>query len=396
MFWFNRNDTLGADNALSHHRGGTFDAFAQAARVDEILFGAATFFPDPVLSDPVLNQIFQGGRETDLNQNQFGANVGGPIAKDKLFFFFNWESFRADNDRPIFERVPGTFFRDPAFIGDTSTARANAFFNIYPVPNVPASSVTDAFGSPVSDPVTGDVFLNAALFTGESSNFTETDNYLGRVDWRVGERASMSFKHNIQRITQEQGGTLPQTSSYRGNGVRLTGVNQNFSYNYLHQVSNRALNEFRFGWNRFRLNTRSLDRGTAGSGLLDNVDIARRGLPVLLIGGFESTFGPYANLGARAPAPTARANNLWSWADNGTLTWGRHVLKAGVEIRHNRLNVTNESLARGLLTFFSVGFVSVFGEPDLASVARGWPGNSRGQNPATGYSFFQSRKTWRS
>jgi len=397
LFWFNRNDALNADNALSHHRGGTLDAFAQAARVDEILFGAATFFPDPVLSDPMLSRIYQDGRETDLNQNQFGANLGGPVMKDKLFFFFNWESFRADNDRPIFERVPGTFFRDPAFIFDPSTALANALFNTYPEPNVPASTVTDSFGNPVSDPDFGDVFLNAALFAGESANFTDTDNYLGRMDWRVSGRANMSFKYNAQRIRQEQGGSLPRTASYGGNGARLTGVNQNFSYNYLHQVSDRALNEFRFGWNRFRLNTDTLDRSTSSAVLLHNVDIARRGFPVLLIGGFESTFGPFANLGSRTPAPTQRANNVWSWADNGTLTWGRHVLKAGVEIRHNRLNATNESLARGLLTFFSVGFVAAFGEPDLASVARVSPDFGGGFDRSFSANSFDwyVQDTWR-
>ena len=70
LFEFNRNSALSALNALSLYRGGTFDAFSQDARVNEIENGTSSLFPTPVLSDPVLNKIFQGGRELPLNQNQ--------------------------------------------------------------------------------------------------------------------------------------------------------------------------------------------------------------------------------------------------------------------------------------------------------------------------------------
>jgi hypothetical protein len=227
LFWFNRVEALSASNTLSAHRGGSFDAFAQSARVDQLLFGPATFFPDPILSDPVLSNIFEDGRHPGFTLNQFGANVGGPIVKDKAFFFFNWESFRADNDRPVFERVPDNFFRDPFFIFDESTARVNQLLNLFPVPNVPESSVLSVFGFPVSDPAIGDVLCagvvtcSGAFLAGESSNFTETDNFLGRGDIQPTDRINMSFKYNIQIIDQLQGGSLPTSSDYSGNGVDL-------------------------------------------------------------------------------------------------------------------------------------------------------------------------------
>jgi len=212
FFWFNRNSALSAEDALSAYRGGTFDAFAQSARVDQIRFGAGTIFPTPVLSDPVLSALFdETGRDPDVNQNQFGANFGAPIVKDKLFFFFNWESTRADNDRPVFERVPSLDLRGAFFGVDPSTRRVNALLNLFPLPNVPTSTVLNAFGFPVSDPLFGDSFGRGAFAIGDAQNSTHSDNFLERIDWRVSDRVSLSFKHNIQRIRQLQAGRLSPT-----------------------------------------------------------------------------------------------------------------------------------------------------------------------------------------
>jgi len=373
FFWFNRNSALSAEDALSAYRGGTFDAFAQSARVDRILFGAGTIFPTPVLSDPVLAALFdETGRDPDVNQNQFGANVGAPIVKDKLFFFFNWESTRADNDRPVFERVPGAFFRGNFFVVNPSTARAAALLNLFPLPNVPQSTVLNAFGFPVSDPIFGDAFGRGAFAAGDASNSTHSDNFLERIDWRVNDRVSLSFKHNIQRIRQLQAGRLFSDSNtgYPGSGSRVSGRNQNFSFNYLHTISDRTTNEFRFGWSRFRLTTLPIDATLDPSAFFDNLNFTNKGMPNVLIGGYQFTFGPYAPLGADFNSPNDRANNVWSFADNIGRTWGRHVLKAGIEFRHNRLNTLNEALGRGFTTFFNVPFGAVTGQPDLISIGR--------------------------
>jgi hypothetical protein len=404
VFWFNRVDALSANSPISHDRGGTFDAFAQAARVDQVVFGPATFFPDSVLSDPALSRILEGGREPGFTLNQFGANVGGPVAKDKAFFFFNWESFRADNDRPVFERVPDNFFRDfsNALFQDDDTIRVNQLLNLFPVPNVPASTVTSVFGFPVSDPATGDVrclgvICSGAFFAGDANNFTETDNILGRLDVQPTDRITMSFKYNIQLIKQLQAGSLPQTSDYPGNGIELDGRNQNFSYNYVHQFSSRWVNEFRFGWNRFRLDALPQDRGLATGSIFNNQGVTNKGAPSVYYGGFQYTSGPYAPLGASFAAPIARADNVLSFADNVTLVWGRHVLKAGGEYRYNRLNVTNEALGRGLVTFYAVDFGADYGTPDLASVARVSPefgGGFDRRFSAFSFSWFV-QDTWR-
>lgn len=410
LFAFNRNAGASAQNALSAYRGGSFDAFAQNARVDRIQWGpdafdpvacedlgdcGGTFYPTAVLSDPALRRSFDSGRKARINQNQFGANVGGAVVKDKAFFFLNWEGFRAVNPRPDFERVPPTIYRAPCPSCDTSSNRGIALLNFYPAPNVRTSTVVDAFGNPVSDP-DGLSTFDSAFAVGDARNFTNSDNFLERIDTRFGERVTMSFKHNIQTIEQIQGGAVPETRNYPGSGIELTGRNQNFSYNYVHRISDHTVNELRLGWNRFRLTTLPLDQTLGASNLFDNLNFTGKGLPSVLIGGFDVTQGPFANLGANFTAPSNRANNVWSVADNWGRTWGKHALKFGGEVRYNRLDVNNQGMGRGLVTFFDPSLAS-FGVPDLASIARVSPGFGGGFDRsfrATSYNLFV-QETWR-
>ena len=408
LFEFNRNSALSAMNALSTYRGGTFDAFAQKARGDKIEWGpdpndplacpnrvqgvcGGTYYPAPVLSDPALSKAFDSGRDPRINQNQFGANFGGPLVKNKAFFFFNWESFRAVNPRPDFERVPSYPWRDKSFAFDTSSTRGIDLLNLYAPPNVPVSTVVDSFGLPVSDPNGYSAFA-----VGDATNFTNSDNFLGRIDTRFGERITMSFKHNIQEIDQVQGGAVPETSNYPGSGVRLRGRNQNFSYNYVHRISDRTVNELRLGWDRFRLTTLPLDHTIGTPSLFDNLNFTDKGLPSVLMGGFQYSYGPYADLGANFTAPSNRANNVWSVADNLSRTWGKHALKVGGEVRYNRLDVNNQAMGRGLVTFFDANLASL-GWPDLGSIARVSPDFGGGFDRsfrATSYDLFV-QDTWR-
>jgi len=365
LFWFHRNSALSANNFFSAYNGGTFDRYIRERR----LLGES----DP-LSNPTLQQLYER-RDPHVVQNQFGATVGGALVKNKLFGFFNWESFRVANPRPIFERVPGNFLRGPnalfrTFFNRDPRPASSAIYRLYPAPNVPTVRG-------ITDPDF------AAFFVGESENRTFTDNFLGRIDWHIGERDSMSFKHNIQGIDQIQGGTLPKTASYPGNGAEVGGRNQNFSYNYAHQFGPRTNNEFRFGWIRFRLDALALDRtldpGTLGFRELDFRD---RGMPTLTIGGDSAVkflvnrqvladeVVPFASLGADSSVPSSRVNNVWSFADNFGLLRGRHNAKFGFEFRRVRLNATNEALGRGLLTFFDDIFVAQTDLPDVASIAR--------------------------
>jgi len=368
LFEFNRNSALSAGNFFSAFSGGTFDQYAREIQVS--IPGANPF------SDPTLAPLFNL-HNPRVNQNQFGGNVGGALVKDKLFGFFNWESFRLANPLPTFEQVPGTTFRSAtacaAFNGSPCDPTALALYNLYPAPNVPATPFTNPTGFLAFDSTNpnGLPIGSGAFAVGQAANRTDSDNFLERIDWRKSDRTSMSFKHNIQRINQLQGGDIPASPAYPGNGTLVNGRNQNFSYNLIQQLSPRMTNEFRAGWNRFRLTTSAQDAGIDPTTLgFQNVDFTNRGLPTIIVGGTFSQFGPFSTLGTNPATPSDRSDNVWSVADNLSFTRGRHGWKFGAEYRYVRLNVNNDAAARGVLGFFSGEFVARSGEPDIASIPR--------------------------
>jgi hypothetical protein len=372
LFEFNRNSALAAGNFFSGFSGGTFNEYSRA--VQSIGNG------DPI-TDPTLAGLY-GLRKPQVNQNQFGGNIGGPIWKDKLFGFFNWESYRLSNPRPLFEQVPGLPFHSSLdcqnLFGVPCDPTALAIYSLYPSPNVPGTAFTDPNSFFPTNPLGG----FGAFSVSQAANRTNSDNFLERVDWRVTPRVSMSFKHNILQIDQVQAGDVPATANYPGSGNHVTGRNQNVSYNYVHQLTPRTTNEFRFGWNRFRLTATALDASLNPAALgLQNLNFSNHGLPTITVGGVFPTLAPFSSLGSNFATPSNRADNVFSFADNVTLVRGRHSWKVGGEFREIRLNVANESLGRGLLTFFSGPLVAggdaaldiPAGEGDVASIARVCP-----------------------
>jgi hypothetical protein len=360
LFAFNRNSALGAGNFFSAYSGGTFDQYAKELQLLQV----GNPFTDPTLA-PLYNR-----HKPPVNQNQFGGNVGGPLWKNKVFGFFNWESYRLANPRPLFEQVPGNPLRSAAdcgtFIGVPCSSAAIALFKLYPVPNVPATSFTDPNGM-------GLVGGLGAFNVGQAANSTDSNNFLERVDWRKSDRVSMSFKHNIQFIRQLQAGDVQQTPDYPGNGTVVTGRNQNVSYNYVQQLTPRLNNEFRFGWNRLRLTTTAQDATLDPAALgFQNLNSHNIGLPVVTVGGIFTT-APLSSLGSNETTPSNRADNVWSAADNVGITRGQHNWRLGGEFRYIRLNIDNNALGRGLLTLFSGPITAKFGNADFASIARVCP-----------------------
>jgi Carboxypeptidase regulatory-like domain/TonB dependent receptor len=367
LFEFNRNSALSARNFFSAYSGGTFNQYAREVQI--------LGFGNP-LTDPTLAGLYNQ-RNPFVNQNQFGGNIGGPLfMKDKLFGFLNWESFRLANPRPLFEEVPGTVFRSAsacqAALGVTCDPTALGLFNLYPSPNVPVTPFTDPAGLLTPS---GDGAFNIA----QTSNRTASDNLLERVDFRLSSRTSLSFKHNIQWINQLQAGNVPADTAYPGSGTRVNGRNQNVSFNYVQQFTPRTANEFRFGWNRFRLTTTAQDASVDLAALgFQNLNPNVKGLPSITIGGASgasATLAPDSSLGAGSATPTNRADNVFSVADNFSLTRGRHTLKVGGEFRDIRLNVNNEALGRGVIALFSVPITAQFGASNVASIARVCPQN---------------------
>jgi outer membrane receptor protein involved in Fe transport len=262
---------------------------------------------------------FFATQKTPLHLNQFGGNLGGPLIKDKLFFFVNYEGVRQIVNIPT--------GRDAVAVL-TAVTRGGAVPAMVPVVNtLPLPNVSDPviFGG-VARPDLG-------YFEGNLRNTLREDTGSIRVDYHMGVKDSVTFRYNIaDSFTSTQ------------YGVAADQISPSPSRNHLlkatwdHTFRPTVLNEFGVAFNRPQ--TDSL--GGGGN------------FPIFQCSAFWGC--KPSNDFATAPGPALFSNRRpqHSLQFLDTVTWikGRHSIHTGLNIRHV---VTHDALdPQEFLAFDSV------------------------------------------
>ncbi len=316
------------------------------------------------------------GKQPPLRRNQFGATAGGPITipglyqgRNRSFFFFSYEGIRIRRGVtrsaavPRREMVDGDFSSllgapRPIQILDPSGRRpfpdnripvgridrvGGAIARLYPVPNDPSDPVRNFVSSP--------------------SQPQDADQYSARVDHLFSSRGSLMFRYSINQDDQiEAFDSLVGTIGTNLPGFgRIDGQRtQSISLTYTRILSPRAVNEFRFGYNRLRQTRFPESRGRDMVGVLGlggiRTDPRDFGFPAVRVTGFDP-------LGDSTQLPQGRADNTFHWVDNFSLIRGSHILKTGLDLRPFQSNNFNPIFARG--DFRLTGLFSGFGLADL-------------------------------
>jgi hypothetical protein len=275
-----------------------------------------------------------------LNRNQFGANLGGPIRKNRAFFFFNWESGRQ------VQGTPGQLLSVPP-----EAFRSGDFSSLLPA------------GIIISDPQTGQPFLNnkipstridpnATRFMGftpppnrssnalGANNFltrsfstrTTEDQYVGRVDY-VSPRDTLSARYMYDMLT------TPNELPVFGNDENVnTARGQNQVISWTHTFSPAFVSNISFGWNRF---VEQQEFGTTNN---PTYDIACGLMHLPMIACDARNYGPpniqagYSLFRVRDNGPRDRMNQRWSVNEKNSVQIGRHLLDFGGSVY--RLNWT--------------------------------------------------------
>jgi len=334
-------------------------------------------------------------------QNQFGATLGGPIIKDRTFFFVDYEGLRIREASPQLLLIPTPAMRggdfssfldlttpvidpdsgsnvldcagNPTYEGEifnTRLTQTTPVSGSYPggLCGVPVG-VTGG-GVPTNIfPSTGPNAINpvaaklAALYPSPTPNFsfggnnflvdpkksTDQNNFDVRIDQKISDRDDFfgRFSYETQPIF------TPSPFSNELDGGGFTAGQQDNSYRSLalsenHQFSPTLINEFRFGYNRINAHRLQANANTDVSGNLGLI-----GVP------FEPDFGglpsicfvDVACVGSSDFLPSIEKQNSFVLDDNVTWIRGRHSLKFGTEIRKEQFTIFQISAPRGDLTF---------------------------------------------
>jgi hypothetical protein len=244
-------------------------------------------------------------------KNQFGGTVGGPIKKDKTFFFFAYDRLKLLTDVTSANNFePSTAaLKTLQSVGGPLAQQILSSANGYP----PVTSDAQCPGQP--DPLTTGFPVGCLSFTDPQT--TTQDAYYGRVDHNFSTSDRLSFAANITRfnfLDKFGGGGLLAG----GGGIPNTNiVNQhNLALIETHTFSPRVANELTFSHNRFF--NPSLEgnpaKQTAPNILIDNK----------AEGGLAYSFGP-----GEGGQVVSFVQDRWALQDNLIWTLGRHALKIG-------------------------------------------------------------------
>ncbi|HXM40555.1 MAG TPA: carboxypeptidase-like regulatory domain-containing protein [Bryobacteraceae bacterium] len=343
--------------------------------------------------------LFEFFRNTDLdarsffaanteqfNLNQFGGSLGGPIQKDKTFFFADYQAKMQRHGIPFVGLVPSAAMRngdftDDAFGNPNSTVLTNPYMtgaadahfqcdssgNPMPVsangsqpPGTDCNKIPQGLFNPIgqallnlyplpnaSNPALGYNYVNEPV---RKLNEGEFDI---RLDHNFSTRDSVFARFSYdQAVSFVPGGSpgFAEESAFAST-ENITNHGRNAALSETHIFSERTVNQFNVGFNRIFNYFTSFGSGTC--------EAEKLGIPGANLGGIScgltsTELSGYWSLGDRGYSPFQGGTNVFSISDSFDMVRGGHDIKVGGNIRANQMNV----LASG----FQDGFWDITGD----------------------------------
>jgi outer membrane receptor protein involved in Fe transport len=310
-------------------------------------------------------------KSPQYQRNQFGASVGGPLVRNRTFFFGDYEGRRLREGETLITNVPTELERVGDFSGsnllaiDPSTqlpfannvipeGRRNpvglAIAALYPLPNrsVPNQNY-------VSSPAARD----------------REDNFDVRLDHNLSRSDDLGVRYSFADRSLYEPFSGPTFAAIPGFGTNVPWRAQNAAASETHIFTPNLLNEFRLGFNRISVGSfqENLNRNLNAEVGLPQVSGNPRdnGLSLISITG-------YSAIGDESHNPQHSARTSYQIIDTATHVRGRHLFKAGVDLRWLQQNAYRDEMARGFLSFLGMTGNAlaemIQGLPSLTGVAR--------------------------
>ena len=300
----------------------------------------------------------------DYRRHQFGGTLGGPLARDRTFFFADYQGQRQSIGRTVVSTVPTLLQRQGIF----SEAVAGRVPAIYDPATTVGSSRTPFPGNAI--PVNRMDSVALALLqrypsptsAGTANNFRRTANEVDDQDqWdlRIDHKLTSDRDQIFARLTRFRDGFTPVTPLPDGSGVTAGTLGPqdttawSFASNYQRSFRSNILNELRIGDTRRTVERRAAGLSSAAGAALNLPGIPSiaqfpNTLPTFLVGGYQQLGSP--------PNTASNFNtNVTEAADSLTWLTGRHTFKMGFDWRWERLDVIQPPSPTGSFTFNAIG-----------------------------------------
>ncbi len=299
--------------------------------------------------------------------NQFGFTAGGPIVKDKMFIFGDYQGSRDHLGQVEQDRIPTIPFRTGDFSGETATiydpltgdaegAGRTAFTNNR-LPSDRISPIARAMVGFIPEPNLGGPIgsRNQEIAVVRIKNINAFDV---KYDYVVSASGRLTFRYSLQKATVTDCGLYgpdcgiyggPRNNGFSGSGPART---QSPMLSYSHIFSPTFVWEGRFGIVRNRNDAINADRGLRTSEEIGipgvNVNEWTSGLSEVRVSGLDRPL-----VGFSPSLPWARSVTFFGIVNNFTKTQGNHLIRFGFEVRRERNDLlqTQTFNPRGRFTF---------------------------------------------
>lgn len=339
------------DASQGRNAGGNVEAITKSGQ--NSFHGNAYYF----LRNDALNAndffLNAAGRpRPELSRHQYGGTLGGPILRDRLFFFGSYQGTKERNGASLNNSLMSPFI-PPQLRDDNRTA----------------AGLAAAFGLPVAtiNPVIVSV-LNAKLPNGQFaipsaatasgltpisglSRFTE-NQFNANLDWRINDRHTLSSKNFYASNPTFQAnynfaGLGNGVTQLPGTGGSLDIIQDLNSLTHTWVMSPNIVNQARFGFSRLRVTSEAEEPFTAAQfGINTPLRNLFPGMPTFTVTGlFTLGSSPFADQSSRI--------NAFTYGDTLSVVAGNHRLRFGGEYRRSQVNFYFNAFSRGQVIFSS-------------------------------------------
>jgi Carboxypeptidase regulatory-like domain/TonB dependent receptor len=281
------------------------------------------------------NYFDVGSSPPDFKRNQFGGVLGGPIKKDKIFFFTGYEGLRQGLGTSQTAAVPTVLAREgilPTAVGATTTMTVPVnpaiapYLALYPLPN----------GRDFGD--------GTANYLSAPQVVTNEDNFMGRLDYQLNAKTGIFARYTLDTDSLNSPQNLPDLFEISTSRRQYSTLQANSI------LSPQALNNIRYAFNR--TNSRYAELNIPDPGPAYSF-IPGQPMGALVVGGAEGT-------GSRSITPLTQSQgngpvswvyNVFQLSDDYSYVKGKHSFKTGFDIERIQDNMVTTTSPKGEYSF---------------------------------------------